>query len=239
MPPQGVPLLHHSAILSYDQITDFAKLAVSKGISKIRVTGGEPLVRKEIEKLITKLALIDGIADLSLTTNGQLLNQKAAHLKAAGLQRINISLDSLDPEQYRLITRGGEVGNVLEGIKAAQRVGLSPIKINCVVHIEHHDTQKEVMQQFAQREGLELRFIHQMSLHQGHFSVVEGGSGGDCARCNRLRLTANGMLKPCLFSDLEYNIRSMGYAEALEATLIHKPPKGTQSHYGSFYRIGG
>ena len=239
MPPQGVRLLPHSDILTYDQIVAFATLAVSKGISKVRITGGEPLVRKDVEKLIAMLASIDGLVDLSLTTNGQLLAEKASTLKAAGLHRINISLDTLDPEQYRQITRGGTLYPVLTGIRAAQRAGLEPVKINCVIDVETQEAQKETMRLFAQKEGLELRFIHRMSLHSGDFSVVEGGSGGDCAHCNRLRLTANGMVKPCLFSNLEYNIRTMGYLEALEAAVLNKPPKGTCNSSGHFYAIGG
>ena len=249
MPPQGIRLLSHSDILSYDQITAFSKLAVSKGIRKIRITGGEPLVRKNVEKLIALLAPIEGVTDLSLTTNGQLLVEKAALLKAAGLQRINVSLDTLDPDRYRQITNGGSLNAVLLGIRAAQRAKLEPVKINCVIDInaaakgelqdEQQEIQKEAMRQFAQKEGLELRFIHCMSLHKGDFSMVEGGSGGDCAHCNRLRLTANGMLKPCLFSDIEYNIRAMGYLEALDAAVLNKPPKGTRNNTGNFSAIGG
>jgi len=257
MPPQGIRLLSHSDILSYDQIAAFSQLAVGKGIRKIRITGGEPLVRKNVEKLIAMLAPIQGLTDLSLTTNGQLLVEKAALLKAAGLQRINVSLDTLDPDRYRQITNGGSLNAVLLGIRAAQRAKLEPVKINCVVDIDHavrerrqeerqgkrqeerREAQKEAMRQFAQKEGLELRFIHCMSLHKGDFSMVEGGSGGDCAHCNRLRLTANGMLKPCLFSDIEYNIRAMGYLEALDAAVLNKPPKGTRNNTGNFSAIGG
>ena len=247
MPPEGIRLKSHSSILTYDEIAAFSELAVSKGIRKIRITGGEPLVRKGVEKLIAKLSSIEGLSDLSLTTNGQLLEEKAFLLKSAGLQRINISLDTLDPERYRFITRGGTLNNVLLGIRAAQRAGLNPIKINCVIdaaadaHMqsESREDQKSALRQFAQEEGLEVRFIHRMSLTQGTFSIVEGGSGGDCARCSRLRLTADGILKPCLFSDLEYNIHTMGYSEALEAAVRNKPLKGTYNHSGHFSTIGG
>ena len=250
MPPDGVRLLPHSTILSYDEITNFAAFAVSKGIRKIRITGGEPLVRRGIEQLIAMLAAIDGLNDLSLTTNGHLLQEKAALLKSAGLHRVNISLDTLDRVQYSTLTRGGNLQNVLLGILAAQRVGLSPVKINCVINIESSEKEdpfkkeqqevlKETMRQFAQNNGLHIRFIRQMSLVQGNFSIVEGGSGGDCSHCNRLRLTANGMIKPCLFSHLDYDIRSLGYEEALASALRHKPFKGTHNPTGSFYGIGG
>jgi cyclic pyranopterin phosphate synthase len=246
MPPEGIPLRTHSDMLTYDEIESFSKLAVSKGITKIRITGGEPLVRKGIENLITKLAVIEGVTDLSLTTNGQLLEEKASLLKSSGLQRVNISLDTLDPEQYRTITRGGTLAPVLLGIRAAQNAGLYPIKINCVIdtyttiqEYERQESHKEVMRQFAQKEGLEVRFIHQMRLEQGDFSVVEGGSGGDCKRCNRIRLTSAGLLQPCLFSDLSYHIRTLGYIDALEAAVTNKPPKGVRNSLGSFYGIGG
>ena len=239
MPQEGIPLRTHSEMLTYDEIAAFSTLAMTKGINKIRITGGEPLVRKGIENLIAMLAANDGVIDLSLTTNGQLLEEKAAQLKSAGLQRINISLDTLDPEQYRIITRGGTLSPVLAGIRAAQRVGLEPIKINCVINAAHREEQKEALRQFAHTEGLSLRFIHQMSLNKGTFSKVEGGSGGDCAQCNRLRLTADGKLKPCLFSDIEYDIRTMGYVEALESAVEHKPLKGARNPSGSFYGIGG
>ena len=242
MPSEGVLLRTHRDILTYDQIAAFTTFAVSKGIKKIRITGGEPLVRKGAEQLIAMLSQIDGINDLALTTNGQLLQEKAPLLKAAGLHRVNISLDTLNPERYTQITRGGELSRTLAGIRAAQAAGLNPVKINCVVNIDtdHQERlSKEVMRQFARQEGLEVRFIRCMSLREGTFSVVEGGSGGDCARCSRLRLTADGMLKPCLFSDIAYNIRTMGYTNALETALLNKPQKGTYSRSGSFYGIGG
>ena len=253
MPTQGIRLIAHNDILTYDEITAFTTLAVSKGVHKVRITGGEPLVRKDLEQLIFMLSKIEGITDLSLTTNGQLLAQKASQLKSAGLQRVNISLDTLDPELYTQITRGGSLEQTLAGIRAAQQADLNPIKLNCVIGINHEkverrgvlytpiveENQKDQIHQFAQKEGLEVRFIHRMSLTGGHFSVVEGASGGDCAHCNRLRLTANGMLKPCLFSDLAYNIREMGYAEALEAALQNKPLRGAFNLSGTFYGIGG
>jgi len=239
MPPRGIDLLSHSDILSYDEIAAFSQIAAAKGIRKIRITGGEPLVRKEVEKLIAMLASIQGINDLSLTTNGQLLEEKAPILKDAGLHRVNISLDTIDPELYARITRGGSLSKVLLGIRAAQRAGLEPVKLNCVIDDETPEAHKEEMRRFAQKEGLVLRFIHRMSLTQGTFSIVEGGSGGDCAHCNRLRLTANGMLKPCLFSDIEYDIRGMGYASAFDAAVQNKPPKGTCNSSGNFYAIGG
>src|ERR1035437_1713558 len=133
MPEEGIRLLDHSDILTYEEITAFTRLAVSNGITKVRLTGGEPLVRKNIVELVSMLSQIDGLEDLSMTTNGILLSTFASDLKKAGLNRINISLDTMNPDQYSQITKNGELAKVLEGIDAAFQAGLKPIKINCVL----------------------------------------------------------------------------------------------------------
>ncbi len=230
MPPEGIPLLHHSDILTYDQIEDFARYAVKCGINKIRLTGGEPLVRKGISTLVSQLAAIKGIEDLSMTTNGQLLGPMAKELREAGLHRLNISLDTVDPERYTRLSRGGNLQLVFDGIQAAKAAGFgkkgSPIKINCVLLPDTDEQEKNTLKTYAQSNDLELRFIHCMDLAAGTFSRVEGGEGGDCARCNRLRLTATGILKPCLFNELGYDIRLIGAEKALDLALQNKPPKG-------------
>jgi len=238
MPEDGVRLIDHSEILSFEEIIDFTRLAVANGITKIRLTGGEPLVRKNVVDLVSMLSKIDGLEDISMTTNGILLSKYATELKNAGLNRINISLDTVNPENYCQITRNGELSQVLEGIDAAQKAGLEPIKINCVlIGQPNDDTQK--LKQFCKDRGLHLRFIHQMNLKTGEFSTVEGGEGGNCGKCNRLRLLANGDIKPCLFSDLSFNIRKLGYKEALNLALGNKPRTGTFNQSGDFYGIGG
>ncbi len=239
MPAEGIQLLSHRDILSYDEIRDFTALAVSKGICKVRITGGEPLVRKGVVTLVKMLAEISGISDLSMTTNGILLKNYAFDLKKAGLMRVNISLDTLDPEKFRKITRTGDVKDVLEGIKAAKEAGLTPVKINCVVENSSGEPDAREVTEFCNENGLAIRYIRQMDLVKGHFYAVEGGTGGTCSLCNRLRLTANGRLKPCLFNNLEYNIRELGYEEALVQALEHKPKCGTINSTGAFYNIGG
>ncbi len=239
MPEEGVPLLSHSDILSFEEIVEVVKTAVDMGIRKVRLTGGEPLVRKGLPTLVGMLAAIDGIEDLALTTNGQLLETFAQPLKEAGLHRVNVSLDTIDADLYRRLTRGGEIKPVIRGLMAAMRAGLSPIKLNCVVQESSGEEEAQAVQFFAVQLGLEVRFIRKMDLMAGHFSVVEGGSGGDCPRCNRLRLTANGSIRPCLFSNLEYNVRSLGAKEAIEQALRHKPEKGRHNDTGTFYNIGG
>ncbi len=238
MPEDGIRLLDHSAILSFEEIAEFTKLAVANGITKVRLTGGEPLVRKNIVELVAMLAGIDGLEDLSMTTNGILLSKYATDLKKAGLNRINISLDTVNPDSYCQITRNGELKQALEGIEAARKAGLEPIKINCVLLGQPDDETRE-LKQFCESRGLKLRFIHQMNLKTGAFSTVEGGEGGNCSKCNRVRLLANGDIKPCLFSDLAYNIRKLGHPEALNLALNNKPKSGTYNKSGEFYNIGG
>ncbi|HBL74175.1 MAG: radical SAM protein [Bacteroidetes bacterium GWF2_42_66] len=238
MPEEGIPLMQHDDILSFEEITQFTRLAVSKGITKVRLTGGEPLVRKGITELVSMLASIEGIEDLSMTTNGILLEQFAGELKKSGLRRVNISMDTVDDDRYCEITRNGDLGKVFAGIKAAQKAGLGPIKINCVLLGQpDEDTQK--LKDFCRENKLSLRFIHQMNLKNGEFSKVEGGEGGNCSRCNRVRLLANGDVKPCLFSDLAFNIRELGHEKALQLAIGEKPQTGTFNQSGQFYNIGG
>jgi len=232
MPEEGIRLLDHSDILSFEEISEFTKLAVANGITKVRLTGGEPLVRKGIVELVSILAKIDGLEDLSMTTNGILLPKYADDLKRAGLNRINISLDTVNPDNYCKITRDGDLNLALEGIEAAQKAGLEPIKVNCVL-LGQPDEETKKLKLFCER------FIHQMNLKTGEFSTVEGGEGGNCSKCNRVRLLANGDIKPCLFSDLAYNIRKLGNQEALNMALSNKPKSGTYNKSGEFYNIGG
>jgi len=239
MPEEGIKLLKHNDILSFDEIVDVCKTAVSLGVTKIRLTGGEPLVRKGIASLVEQIANIDGVEDLGMTTNGILLPEFAQDLKNAGLNRVNISLDTLDPDEYRKITRCGDFNKVMQGIEAAKKAGLEPVKLNAVVYNEQNVEMKEALKKFANDNGLRIRFISQMHLETGEFSVVEGGTGGDCEICNRIRLTANGFIKPCLFSDDEYSVRELGVKEAILKAVEFKPEKGISCHKGDFYNIGG
>ena len=238
MPADGIKQLDHSDILSFEEIEAFTRIAVSRGITKVRITGGEPLVRKDIVRLVEMLAAIKGVEDLSMTTNGILLDHFASDLKKAGLNRVNISLDTLDPSRYCEITRIGSIDQVFQGIDAAQKAGLTPIKINAVLLGEPDDNIIKLKQYCAENK-LDLRFIHQMNLQNGEFSKVEGGEGGNCIRCNRVRLLANGDVKPCLFSDLAYNIRTLGFEKALDLAIGNKPKSGTFNNSGEFYNIGG
>lgn len=239
MPEEGIRLLRHEDILTYDEIAGFTMVAVKEGVNKVRITGGEPLVRKGIVTLVSMLSEIDGIEDLSMTTNGVLLKQFAAELRSAGLQRVNISLDTVDKEKFSYITRYGLLNDVFEGIDAASKSGLHPIKINCVVNESGEEEDARKVAEYCRKNDLEIRYIHQMDLANGYFSMVEGGTGGNCSMCNRLRLTANGMLKPCLFNDIEFDIRELGYEAALKMAAQQKPECGSKNYSGEFYNIGG
>jgi len=239
MPAEGIKLLEHKDILSFDEIVKVVQIAVEYGIDKVRITGGEPLVRKGIVDLVGMIWDVLGVKDLSMTTNGVLLEKYAKDLKEAGLQRVNVSLDTIDPKKFREITRIGEIGHVLAGIKAAKKAGLNPIKVNCVVWKSSDEEDARAVAKYCLENDLQVRFIHQMNLKTGEFSVVEGGEGGNCKNCNRLRLTADGNIKPCLFSDLAYNVRELGAEEAILQAVGNKPKSGTYNKSGDFYNIGG
>jgi cyclic pyranopterin phosphate synthase len=239
MPAEGISLMQHSDILRFEEIVEVVKIAVGLGVDKVRITGGEPLVRKGIVELVSMISKVDGIKDLGMTTNGILLEEFALPLKNAGLHRINISLDTVEEERYFKITRGGDLRKVMRGIENAVKAGLEPVKINCVIKQSPEEEDAQLVTTFCREQGLQIRYIREMDLENGEFYVVHGGSGGDCARCNRLRLTADGMIKPCLFNDLEYSVRKLGASEALELAMKNKPYCGTVNRKGEFYNIGG
>jgi len=238
MPQNGITLLKKDEILGLEEIADIVRVGAELGIEKIRLTGGEPLVRKGIVHLVKMINLIKGIKEVSMTTNGILLPKYANALKIAGLKRVNISLDTISPEQYKRITRGGNLVDVKNGIQAAIDAGLTPVKIN-IVKLNNDFQDLQALKEFAAAKGANVRFITQMDLQTGKFKQVEGGEGGNCLICNRLRLTANGMIKPCLFSNREFSIKEYGIKEAFLKALNAKPKKGAVNQIGSFYNIGG
>ena len=251
MPAEGVRLMSHGDILSYEEIYAVAEAAAELGINKVRITGGDPLVRAGLPKLVQMLAQIDTIDDISLTTNGVLLARYAAELKQAGLRRVNVSLDTLKPDKFEYITRGSNFTDVIKGIEVARSVGLNPIKINMVVMSGVNDDE---LLDFANKtitEGWHVRFIEYMPfgesagassfvsvteirqrlevlgelepcLHKmgngpakyfrlpqakGTIGFITPVSEHFCFRCNRLRLTADGKLRPCLLSKDEIDLR--------------------------------
>ena len=252
MPHSGIPLMPHDQVLSYEEIYRVAEAAADIGITKLRLTGGEPLVRLGITDLIKMLASIEKIDDLSLTTNGSLLERYAADLKAVGLKRVNISLDTLNESKFKKITRQGKLETTLRGIVAAQETGLNPVKINVVVMRGVNDDEIIDFARTTIEKKWNVRFIELMPFQSNKASLqwfmptsevseivtqldrlepvldthgngpakyfrypgAEGTIGfissvtqHICVSCNRLRLTADGRLRPCLLSDKEIVLR--------------------------------
>ena len=258
MPEQGIIPQKHSDILRYEEITTVARAASNLGISKVRLTGGEPLTRLGVVDLVKELADIPGIDDLTMTTNGILLAQYAEQLASAGLNRVNISLDTLRPERFSTITRRGRLEDVLLGIDAAYQYNLTPVKINVVVLRGINDDEVVTLAQKTIMDGWNLRFIEWMPVGetaegecdwesqfvseaeireritavlgplqpddtlpnsgpsrsyrfkgaQGTLGFISAVSQHFCAGCNRLRLTADGHLRPCLLADDEIDLRT-------------------------------
>ena len=252
MPDTGTIPIPHSETLRYEEIERIVRVAAGMGLRKIRITGGEPLVRKNITHLIRLLSAIEGIEDLSLTTNGIFLAEYAEELAEAGLRRVNISLDSLKPDRYREITRGGDIERVFKGIEAAQKAGLVPVKINMVPIRNLNEDEVGDFALMTLRDPLQVRFIEFMPFSgcgawspervvpaeeiqkrierlgalrpvktkksgPARYFAFEGAAGvigfitplsnHFCSECNRLRLTAAGKLRPCLFSDTEIDLK--------------------------------
>ncbi|WMM25027.1 GTP 3',8-cyclase MoaA [Tissierella sp. MB52-C2] len=164
MPEDGVSKFPHNEILTLEELYEIIKVFVELGINKIRFTGGEPLARKGIVELIAKVSKLDKVKDLAMTTNGILLKEYAMDLKKAGLNRVNISLDTLDEEKYRTITRGGRLNKVLEGIEEAKKVGLTPIKINTVLIGGFNDDEIEALVNLTEKDNIDVRFIELMPI---------------------------------------------------------------------------
>ncbi len=251
MPPQGVPKLAHESILRYEEILSIIRVAISEGVRRVRITGGEPLVRKGIASFISEVAKLEGLTDLSMTTNGILLSRFAGPLRAAGLKRVNVSLDSLDAARYREITRGGELQAVLDGLHSALKAGLDPVKVNVVIIPGENEDQIERFTNLARTMPVHVRFIERMPFQTTGQAApflpeeelrrrigllaellpeaeetegggpsrtfrIRGGSGRIgfisprthpfCPTCNRLRLTASGILRPCLDSNVGIDV---------------------------------
>ena len=240
MPPdKELTFMPANELLSVEEIHNVVKALVPYGIRKIRLTGGEPLFRPDIIEVVKAITSIPEISDIGLTTNGMLLAKYAQQLFDAGLKRINISLDTLDAEKFALLTSGGQLDHLLKAIAKAKEVGFSPIKINCVRTEDFSPEDRTKLEDFCDSNGLQLRFIRQMDLKKGYFWPVEGGDGGDCKICNRIRLTANGYFKPCLFNDKAYSIREEGIVEAFLKTINNKPERGEINTTNRFSNIGG
>jgi len=243
VPPEGVPKRRHQDFISFEQIAAVTGAAVRLGVSKVRLTGGEPLVKRGIVELVRMLAGIEGLSHLAMTSNGTLLPRFAPALREAGLDSLNISLDTLDPERYRFLTRGGCIDDALAGIEAARDAGF-PVKVNMVVLEDTRSAEIESMRAFCEARGMRLQLINHFEL--GREKTDSDGRtpyGFDrppsCARCNRIRLMADGMLKPCLHSDLEVALDFSRLEQSLREAVLAKPERGGTCRNRAMSQIGG
>lgn len=269
MPSGGVCQKKHEDMLTEDEMVQAVTAATSLGISKLRLTGGEPLVQKNILSICERCAAVPGIKELCITTNGILLPRMAKQLRSAGVDRLNISLDTLDEDKYAHITRIGTLHTAEEGFHAALDAGFSQIKINAVLIGGFNDDEISSLAALTLRYPVDVRFIelmpmlgneefgydaylpcdavlkclpelkpvetqagcvtklYQLPHAQGNVGLISAVSNCFCSGCNRIRLTADGKLKPCLHSDQEYFIKGLNYEEMrceIERTILSKPP---------------
>lgn len=238
MPAEGIQLIPREHMLRFSEIAEITRRAVSMGVTKVRITGGEPLVRRRIVELVEMIANIDGVEDFGMTSNAIALPEFAKPLFDAGLHRLNISLDTVDPQRFRALTRCGELADAVAGIDAAMAAGFDPIKLNCVIGESSAEPDARGVAAFGEARGLQVRYIRKMNLATGEFWQVEGGDGGKCSSCSRLRLSSDGKLYPCLFSDLSYDVRELGIDQAIHAALAGKPRSGRKATR-EFNTLGG
>jgi cyclic pyranopterin phosphate synthase len=238
MPEEGVPIRRHQDFLSFEQITAVVQAAVRLGVTKVRLTGGEPLVKRGIVELAGMISGVEGLQILAMSTNGILLPRFAGPLKAAGLDSLNISLDTLDPGRYRAITRVGEIRHVLCGIDAAVAEGF-PVKINMVVLEDTSKSDIEQMRRFCSGKGVKLQLINHYDLRAEKSDDYHYDRPPRCQECNRIRLLADGTLKPCLHSDLEIPVDFNDIEASLLETVARKPARGMACTVRSMTEIGG
>ena len=267
MPEEGVCRRSHHEMMNEDEVVTAVEVAASLGIHKIRLTGGEPLVKKNIVSICRRVAAVEGIREVCLTTNGILLPELAAQLKEAGVKRINLSLDTLDPEKYAYITRIGKLERFRAGLEAALAAGFDKVKINAVLIGGFNDNEIEALANLTLEYPVDMRFIELMPIQdhdefgesayvpysrvleklpqavpvpkdggvaklyrlpgaKGNIGLISPISAHFCSECNRLRLTADGKLKPCLHSADEYSIKGLdktGMRAVFEQAIWNKP----------------
>ncbi len=255
MPLDEYQWIDKKEILTFEEIARLAKLAIEFGVEKIRLTGGEPLVRHDLPLLVEKLAALAGLEDLCLTTNGALLSERIQALKQSGLRRVNISIDTLDADKFKRMTKRGDLNKVLEGIFAAKTAGLAPIKLNAVVERGVNDDDIIPLVEFSREHGFAMRFIEYMDVGNanswtsaklvakkeiiekiharyplreigrdqgsapsvdyefvdgcGDIGVIASVTEPFCASCTRLRLTADGKIVTCLFSQAGHDVKTL------------------------------
>lgn len=267
MPEEGVCKKRHEDMLTQEEMLDAVKAAAELGIRKVRITGGEPLVKRDILSICRGVARTEGIEEVCITTNGLLLPELAKPLREAGVSRVNISLDTLDEKKYAYITRRGSLAGAVAGIKAALDAGFDMVKINAVLIGGFNDDEIPALAELTRRYPLDLRFIELMPMldsrefgpeafipcsvvtdklpelqpepqdkgvarlfrlpgAMGRIGLISPVSSHFCASCNRIRLTADGKIKPCLHSGQEFSVKGLdheGMLEQLRAAILAKP----------------
>ena len=267
MPEEGVCKKDHADMLTEDEFITAVEAAASLGITKVRITGGEPLVKKNIVSICRRAAAVEGIKEVCLTTNGVLLPELAKPLKEAGVKRLNLSLDTLDPQKYAYITRVGKLETFKAGLDAAFEAGFEKIKINAVLIGGFNDSEIAQLAELTRQYPVDMRFIEMMPMYdsgdfdekafipytkvleylpdavpveqdggvaklyrlpgaKGNIGLISPVSAHFCGDCNRIRLTADGKLKPCLHSADEYSLKGLtpdGMKRVLEEAIWNKP----------------
>lgn len=266
MPEEGICKKEHEQMLTEDEMISAVRAAAAIGIRKLRITGGEPLVKKNILSICRRAAEVEGIEEVCLTTNGSMLPELAKPLRAAGVNRVNISLDTLDEDKFSYITRTGKLEDALHGIEAALDAGFEKVKVNAVLVGGFNDDEIERLAKLTLDYPLDMRFIELMPIGengfgkdaylpytavlerlpelkpveadggvarlyrlpgaQGNIGLISPVNAHFCAECNRIRLTADGKLKPCLHSDVEYPIKGMSEDEMIaefRRAVLEKP----------------
>jgi cyclic pyranopterin phosphate synthase len=290
MPEDGICKKKHEEVLTEEEMVRAVRAAASLGVTKLRITGGEPLVKKNILSICEKTAAVEGIREVCMTTNGILLPKYAKDLKEAGVRRLNISIDTLDEKKYAYITRRGQLKDAIAGIETALSTGFDKIKLNAVLIGGFNDDEIPALAELTRKYPVDVRFIELMPMYDGSgfdsaayipcsavTDALEGlepmpADGGVarlyrlpdalgniglispisehfCAKCNRIRLTADGRIKPCLHSSDEYSVKGLSYEEMkaqFERAIMSKPEFHCElsavsgSHAGrSMNKIGG
>ncbi len=267
MPTDGICKKSHADMLTEDEMIDAVRAAASLGVKKLRITGGEPLVKKNILSVCERSSAVEGIREVDITTNGTALPKFAKPLKDAGIKRVNISLDTLNAEKYHYMSRVGELKDALKGIEAALEVGFEKIKLNAVLIGGFNDDEIPALAELTRKYPLDMRFIELMPMvesrefgaeafipytvvqeklpelvpvdadggvaklfqlpgAQGRIGLISPVSAHFCRECNRIRLTADGKIKPCLHSNAEYPIKGLAFEEMkkqFEQAILNKP----------------
>lgn len=238
MPEEGVKKISHDGILRYEEIRDIVKEASKLGINKIRITGGEPLVRKDVHKLIYLIKDIEKIKTISLSTNGTLIAPIALTLKNAGLNSVNISLDTLNEKRYKTLTRGGDIKEVFNGIEKSIESGLK-VKLNVVIYDDISKKELPEIYEYAKQKNIEVQTIERYNLNKLKKDSFQYDRPPKCEYCNKIRLLSNGYLLSCLHSDEKIKVDLNDIKSSLVKAIETKPKCGLYGFTESVNEIGG